>query len=128
MQDTNITPLKSFLLKNKMSIYKFSKITGIASATLSDLVKGRRKACKRTAIRICQLSNGELSLEDFGYTECSIIAKLGGGSSEEKKSMQEVAGKQISRAGFNIKKKSAFIPIGNMSRKLSGSKELKEDV
>ena len=104
MQDTNTTPLKAFLLRNKISIYAFSKRTGIAPVTLSDLANGRRNACKRTAIRICEASKGDLTLEDFGYTKCDIIVKQGGAKSAVGKFISEARGKQTTDDGSNTNK------------------------
>jgi hypothetical protein len=105
MQRTKTTPLKAYLLRNNLSIYAFSRLTGIGEATLSDLAKGLRRACKRTALRICEISEGELTLEDFGYTKCDTIIKQDGESSAVRKYMRGAAGKPISRDGFNGKKK-----------------------
>ena len=127
MQEPKNNPFKAYLLRKKMSVYVFAKLSGINVTTLYAIARGKR-AYQKTAIRICETSKGELTLEDFGYTCRYIIAKQDGELLVERESTQEVAGKPISQDGCNTKKNSEFIPIGHMSRKLSGSKESKEDV
>ncbi len=77
MKDTNAKAFREYLLRNKISGYAFIKLSGLSSLTVYRLINGTHRAYKKTAKRICEVSNGELTLEDFGYSECNnVIIKV----------------------------------------------------
>ena len=65
--DTEITPLQKYLDKKIMRVSEFSRISKIPPGSLYNIVKGTRSPCRWLALKIVNATDGELSLQDFGY-------------------------------------------------------------
>ncbi len=63
----DVRNLRAYLDSKLLDVIEFSKITKINHNTLYAIVKGKRKARRKTASIICRATDGFLTLKDFGY-------------------------------------------------------------
>jgi predicted transcriptional regulator len=95
-------PLKEYLTRHNMSVYAFIKKSGILYTTIIRILSGSRPYTKTVSL-ICKATDGELTPEDFGCLVIEGKVVRAGGRLAKKVFIIAQDGKQITRAGLNIK-------------------------